>query len=71
MQIILLTLRAASGSTGALFFLPGVTAAFAFKNPVLVNDTIVAAFNIDRFSVYQGIGNRPSATLDDSAESRP
>jgi hypothetical protein len=48
-----------------------VTAAFAFKNSLLVNDAIVAAFDINRFSINQGIGNRLSAVLDDSAECRP
>jgi hypothetical protein len=48
-----------------------VTAAFAFKNSILVNDAVVTAFDINRFSVDQGIGNRLSTALNDSAECGP
>jgi len=48
-----------------------VVAAFAFENPGLINNAIVAAFDINRLSIDQGIGNCFSALLDDSAEGGP
>lgn len=71
MQIILLALRASSGSSGSLLLFPRVFATFTFENPGLINDVIVAAFNIDRLSIDQGIGNGLSAVLDDSPERGP
>ena len=71
MQIILLALRASSGPSGSLFFLPRVFAAFTFENPCLINDAIVAAIDIDRLSIDQSIGNGFSAVLDDSSERGP
>jgi hypothetical protein len=47
MQIILLTFWASSGPSGPFFFLPGVVAAFAIKHPGLINDAIIAAFDIN------------------------
>jgi hypothetical protein len=71
MQIILITLRALSGPSGSLFFLPCVFTAITFENPSLINDTIIAAFDIDRLSIDQRIGNNLSAVLDDSSECGP
>jgi hypothetical protein len=71
MQIILLALWASLGPSGPLFFMPHMVAVFAFENPVLSNDPIIAAFNIDGLSIDQGIGNCLSAVLDDSAECGP
>lgn len=71
MEIILLTFRASSRLSGPFFLLPGVVAAFTFKHPGLVNDAIIAAFDINRFAIDQGIGNCLSALLDDPSEGGP
>jgi hypothetical protein len=67
----LFALGASSGPSGPLFFLPHVVAAVAFENPGLINNAIVAAFDINRLTIDQGIGNYLSAFLDDSAEGGP
>ena len=71
MQIVFFTLRASPGPSGSLFLLPGVFAAFAFEHPGLVNDAVIAAFDINGFAVDQGVGNCLSALLDDSTEGGP
>jgi len=48
-----------------------MVAAFAFENPSLINNSIVAAFDINSLSIDQSIGNCLSALLDDSAECGP
>jgi hypothetical protein len=51
--------------------MPMVVAVFAFENPGLINNAIVAAFDINRLTIDQGIGNYFSAFLNDSAEGGP